>query len=232
MSLNIKKGNIFTTDKQTIVNTINCVGVMGAGLALECRLRYPDMHEKYKDYCDQNMIKIGSLWIYKTNNRLIMNFPTKKHWKDPSKKQYLHEGLKKFTQTYKSRGIESIAFPVLGSDKGGIPQDESLDIMEQYLSRIDLDIEIYIYDPEARDDIFGEVKDWLLSNNIQDISKATGIGTNYLETVTNALENPRIVQLNQLASVKGIGIKTLEKIYTVATNNKGSIEMISQKPLF
>ena len=161
-----------------------------------------------------------------------MNFPTKKHWKDPSKKQYLHEGLKKFTQTYKSRGIESIAFPVLGSDKGGIPQDESLDIMEQYLSRIDLDIEIYIYDPEARDDIFGEVKDWLLSNNIQDISKATGIGTNYLETVTNALENPRIVQLNQLASVKGIGIKTLEKIYTVATNNKGSIEMISQKPLF
>jgi hypothetical protein len=121
---------------------------------------------------------------------------------------------------------------VLGSDKGGIPQDESLDIMEQYLSRIDLDIEIYIYDPEARDDIFGEVKDWLLSNNIQDISKATGIGTNYLETVTNALENPRIVQLNQLASVKGIGIKTLEKIYTVATNNKGSIEMISQKPLF
>ncbi len=232
MSLNIKKGNIFTTDKQTIVNTINCVGVMGAGLALECRLRYPDMHEKYKDYCDQNMIKIGSLWIYKTNNRLIMNFPTKKHWKDPSKKQYLHEGLKKFTQTYESKGIESIAFPVLGSDKGGIPQDESLNIMEQYLSRIDLDIEIYIYDPEANDDIFVELKDWLLSNNIQDISKATGIGTNYLETVTNALENPRIVQLNQLASVKGIGIKTLEKIYTVATNKEGSTEMITQKPLF
>ena len=104
--------------------------------------------------------------------------------------------------------------------------------VSSYLKKLDLDIEIYIYDPEANDDIFVELKDWLLSNNIQDISKATGIETNYLETVTNALENPRIVQLNQLASVKGIGIKTLEKIYTVATNKEGSTEMITQKPLF
>lgn len=77
MPAKIITGNIFTTNCQTIVNTINCVGVMGAGIALECRLRYPDMHEKYIKLCMDNHIDIGLLWIYKSSDKWVLNFPTK-----------------------------------------------------------------------------------------------------------------------------------------------------------
>lgn len=66
MSVQIVTGNIFTSECQTIVNTVNCVGVMGAGIALECRLRYPEMHDKYIALCTERKINIGLLWIYKS----------------------------------------------------------------------------------------------------------------------------------------------------------------------
>ena len=77
MSLRVIDGNIFTSKCQTIVNTVNCVGVMGAGIALECRLRWPDMHTVYQDLCRQRQITIGKLWLYKSTDRWILNFPTK-----------------------------------------------------------------------------------------------------------------------------------------------------------
>jgi len=115
-----KKGNIFNTNCQTIVNTINCVGVMGAGIAYEFRLLFPELFEKYVNYCKENMIKVGTLWIYKIdkaklNSQIkfewILNFPTKNHWKYPTKTMYLEKGLQKFLDTYKDKGIKSIAFP-------------------------------------------------------------------------------------------------------------------------
>ena len=80
------------------------------------------------------------LWLYKSPKRWELNFPTKKHWKYPSKKDYLHACLEKFCDTYKEKGIESIAFPLLGADKGGISQEVSLSIMRSYLDKIDLEI--------------------------------------------------------------------------------------------
>ena len=76
--IDIIEGNIFTTKCQVIVNTVNCVGVMGAGLALECRLRYPDMYSLYVDLCNVNKIDIGMLWLYSSTEPWILNFPTKK----------------------------------------------------------------------------------------------------------------------------------------------------------
>ena len=80
--IEIRKGNIFTTECQTIVNTINCVGIMGAGIAYEFRLRHKDMFEKYQDFCNKSLINIGKLWIYKVNDKdirydNILNFPIK-----------------------------------------------------------------------------------------------------------------------------------------------------------
>ena len=134
MNINIIKGNIFTSQCKALVNTVNCVGVMGAGIAFEYRLRYPIMYEKYIQLCENKQISIGKLWLYKSEDKWVLNFPTKNHWKYPSKKKYLHSGLKKFVETYESKGIEAIAFPLLGADKGGIPQNESLEIMESYLN--------------------------------------------------------------------------------------------------
>jgi O-acetyl-ADP-ribose deacetylase (regulator of RNase III) len=216
MGVKVIQGNIFTSECQTLVNTVNCVGVMGAGIALECRLRYPVMHDKYVRLCDENRINIGMLWIYKTPERWILNFPTKRHWRYPSKVEYLHAGLEKFVTTFAQKEIRSIAFPLLGADKGGIPQEDSLKIMRGYLESVDLNIEIYRYDSRAKDDLYEKTKEWLLSQDIDRVSKATGLRKDYVVKVMNAIQSPSIVQLNQLARVDGIGIKTLEGIFNLA----------------
>lgn len=218
MSVKILTENIFTTACEVLVNPINCVGVMGAGIALEYRLRYPEMYTRYVALCEQNKIDIGLLWLYKGKDKSILNFPTKKHWKNPSKEEYLHEGLRKFVDTYKEKGIQSIAFPMLGADKGGIFPERSLNIMRTYLDPLDINIEIYQYDPNAKDDLFDSVKSWLLSRDIESITKETGLRKNYVTKVLEAIVQPEIRQLNQLGRVKGIGIKTLEKIFSVATD--------------
>lgn len=221
MAIKIIKGNIFTSKCQTLVNTVNCVGVMGAGIALELRLRYPEMHDRYVQLCEKNKINIGMLWVYKSPERWILNFPTKKHWRFPSKLEYLHAGLEKFLNTYEERAVQSIAFPILGADKGGISQEESLEIMTAYLETADLDIEIYKHDANAKDDLYEETKEWLLSQNIDRVSEATKLRKDYVAKVIDALQVSDIVQLNQLAQVNGIGIKTLEKIFNLA---RGSLD--------
>lgn len=218
MSVKIITGNIFTSNCQTVVNTVNCVGVMGAGIALEIRLRYPELYERYKQLCEGKKIDIGLLWIYKAPDRWVLNFPTKKHWKYPSKIEYLERGLEKFCESYKDRGISSIAFPVLGADKGGIPPEVSLEVMRNHLDGLDLNIEIYKYDPTAKDDLFDSTKTWLLSQQIEHISKAAGIQAHYVQKLMDAMRDPSIVQLNQLAKVDGIGIKTLERVYNFTRN--------------
>lgn len=211
--LTIKKGNIFTSQCQVIVNTVNCVGVMGAGIALECRLRYPEMFYQYAELCDKQKISIGKLWIYDTGDKKILNFPTKKHWKYPSKEEYLHAGLQQFSDSYQQKRIDSIAFPMLGADKGGMPEQKSKEIMMSHLDRLPINIEIYQYDRKAKDDLYDKTKEWLLLQDIDSISTELKIKKYYLEKVLNAMDDEDIVQLNQLSRVNGIGIKTLEKIF-------------------
>lgn len=141
----IKNRNIFDSQCQTIVNTVNCVGVMGKGLALEMKKRYPNMFDKYKDYCDKGLIDIGKLWLYKhSDDKWILNFPTKKHWKNSSEYEYIEEGMKKFVETYQEKGITTIAFPMLGCNNGGLEKDVVIQIMTKYLIKCDnLIVEIY-----------------------------------------------------------------------------------------
>lgn len=145
----IKNSNIFNSKCQTLVNTVNCVGVMGKGLALEMKKRYPLMFEQYKTFCDENLIDIGKLWIYnhiveKETVKKILNFPTKKHWKDSSEYDYIEQGMKKFVETYKNKNISSIAFPMLGCNNGGLNKDVVLEILTKYLIKCEnLIVEIY-----------------------------------------------------------------------------------------
>ena len=111
-------GNIFESPAQVIVNTVNTVGVMGKGIAKEFKRIYPDMFDKYRELCENQELNIGQLWLYKTSNKLILNFPTKKHWRSPSRTEYIEEGLKKFQEIYTKWGIHSIAFPPLGCGNG------------------------------------------------------------------------------------------------------------------
>ena len=142
----IERGKtIFESSAQTLVNTINCVGVMGKGLALEFKNRYPAMFDKYKSFCDKGVFKPGVLWIYKAEDgKWILNFPTKIDWRNPSEMSYIEEGLTKFVEIWKEKGITSIAFPLLGCNNGGLNPDEVIPLMEKYLNQCEgLDATIY-----------------------------------------------------------------------------------------
>jgi O-acetyl-ADP-ribose deacetylase (regulator of RNase III) len=229
--LRIISGNIFTSKCQTIVNTVNCVGVMGAGIALECRLRYPAMYEQYAALCKDGKIDIGTLWIYKATERWILNFPTKQHWKYPTKEEYLHAGLRKFMGTYEARGVESIAFPVLGAQNGGLEAARSIEIMESYLRDCHIRVEIYQYDPMAMDDLFDKFKDRMLNLGLEDLKNVTGLRSDYINRIRDALVNPNMRQLNQLAKVNGIGDKTLEKAFAFLRNEVGGTPGLQQRGL-
>lgn len=136
-------GDIFKSETQTIVNTVNCVGAMGAGIALEFKNRYPNMFLSYKKICNLNQLKPGLLHLYKKEEKWILNFPTKDHYKDPSTLKYIELGLIKFKETYKEKGITSISFPKLGCGKGGLDFKDVKPLMEKYLN-LDIDVKIYI----------------------------------------------------------------------------------------
>lgn len=141
--ISIVSGDLFNADVQTIVNTINCVGIMGKGIALEYKKRYPQMFYRYKELCDYKLIKIGSLWLYKNEDKWVLNFPTKDHWRNTTKIEYLELGLEKFIKTYKEKNITSIAFPLLGASNGKLDSDVSLKIMCYYLQECDIPILIF-----------------------------------------------------------------------------------------
>ena len=216
------KGNIFQSDKQTIVNTVNCVGVMGKGVALGFRLRYPEMYEKYKVFCQNKQLTVGKLWLYKPDNdsQWVLNFPTKIHWKYPSKMEYLELGLQKFVDSYKEKGITSISFPLLGTHNGGLDKIEVLNLMHKYLERCDIPIEIYEYDPDAPDELFEQFKKkW---NSLSPIEKKkAGIRTaKQIQTIDNALNDSEIKSMTSLTSLNGIGITTIEKCFGLVMGYK------------
>jgi O-acetyl-ADP-ribose deacetylase (regulator of RNase III) len=139
--------SIFESQAQTVVNTVNCVGVMGKGIAAQFRKRYPEMFRAYRDICEKKLLEPGTLWLWKAPDQWILNFPTKRHWRYPSKLEWIDAGLKKFVAEYETRGITEISFPRLGCGNGGLDWDEVRPIMEKHLSP--LPITTFVHDFEV-----------------------------------------------------------------------------------
>ena len=158
------QGDLFQSPAQVLVNTVNTVGVMGKGVALQFKRHFPEMYAKYRELCEKGDFSVGSLWLYKTPNKWVLNFPTKRPWRQPSRIEYVESGLKKFVETYSTMGIHSIAFPSLGCGNGQLDfRSQVQPLMEKYLQS--LPIEVFVY-PE-RDNAFVEhlqpeaMSDWL-----------------------------------------------------------------------
>ena len=218
-NITIINGNIFNTKAQTIVNTVNCDGVMGKGIALVFKLRYPLMFDIYCQHCDNGLIDIGKLWLYRgeSNAPWVLNFPTKKHWSDPSEYSYIEDGLSKFVTTYKEKGITSIAFPLLGANNGGLDKDKVLEIMVHYLKECDIPIEIYQYDPKAPDDLFELFKsNWtkLSFEKKKELLK----NTPRVETIDNALKSDNVHSMIALIDCPGIGLKSMAACFKYVMN--------------
>jgi len=138
------KGNLFQSPAQVLVNTVNTVGVMGKGIALEFKRLFPEMYRQYRELCELGQFQIGTLWLYKSNNKWVLNFPTKKHWRNPSRIEYIDAGLQKLADSYAELDIHSIAFPALGCGNGQLDFETQVKpLMEKYLRQ--LPIEVFVY---------------------------------------------------------------------------------------
>lgn len=122
------RGDIFSANAEALVNAVNCVGVMGRGIALQFRRAFPANYEAYKAACGRGEVRPGELFIYDieqfTNPRHIINFPTKDHWKDGSRMEYIDSGLEALVREVRRLGIRSVAIPPLGCGLGGLRWSE------------------------------------------------------------------------------------------------------------
>jgi len=144
--LTYRRTSVMDSPAQTLVNTVNCVGVMGKGIAKAFKDRYPAMFSAYKRICDQGMLEPGKLWLWQGPDHSVLNFPTKVHWRNPSQIEWIELGLKKFVESYESRGITSISFPRLGCGNGGLDWEVVRPLMEHYLAPLPIDILIHDYE--------------------------------------------------------------------------------------
>lgn len=137
-------GDLFTSKAQTLVNTVNCVGIMGKGIALEFKKRFPDMFKDYEECCKRKEVKLGKPYLYR---RLmlpwILNFPTKGHWRSVTKLADLERGLEYLLAHYKEWGITSLAVPPLGCGEGQLEWRVVGPTLYRYLSRMDIPVELY-----------------------------------------------------------------------------------------
>ena len=136
--------NLFDSPAQTLVNAVNTVGVMGKGVAKDFKLRYPEMYKRYREHCKAGRFQTGMLWLYKTPNKWVLNFPTKRHWRSASKLQWIEQGLSKFALTYSDRGVESISFPMLGCGNGGLDWQDVQPLMEHYLGKLAIPVYVHV----------------------------------------------------------------------------------------
>lgn len=119
-------GNLLAADVEALVNPVNTVGVMGKGLALQFKRAFPEVFASYERACGHDDVTTGKMHVVerRTPPRFIVNFPTKQHWRSPSKLEYIRDGLVDLIRTIESLGIRSIAIPPLGCGNGGLPWSE------------------------------------------------------------------------------------------------------------
>jgi O-acetyl-ADP-ribose deacetylase (regulator of RNase III) len=143
-----RKGNLLEDDAEALVNTVNTVGVMGRGIALAFKKVFPENYLLYRAACIAGEIRTGKLWIVRdssllTGEKLIINFPTKEHWRDPSTYAFVESGLLAMVDYLKHTPVKSMAIPPLGCGNGGLDWPVVKGMIEKYLSEIECDIRVY-----------------------------------------------------------------------------------------
>lgn len=222
------QGNIFESTCQVLVNTVNCVGVMGKGIALEFKHRFPKMYTSYVKICKQQLLKPGLLYLWTKSEPWVLNFPTKYHWRYPSKIEYIEAGLKKFSSTYKKHGISSIAFPELGTQSGKLDWPLVQEYMYRYLEPLpNLDIEIYHFDPHAEDTLFDKLYQKVHRFTLEDYMTQIGLNRRQAELLMNAMNRDSVRSMLDLQEIKGLGKTSFDQIYSFLENT--SLRIVTDK---
>ncbi|GEM90048.1 type II toxin-antitoxin system antitoxin DNA ADP-ribosyl glycohydrolase DarG [Oceanithermus desulfurans] len=145
-----RKGNVLEADVEALVNSVNCVGVMGRGIALQFKQAWPDNFKEYVKACSRKEVQPGKMFVYETgrltNPRYIINFPTKRHWRSKSRIEDIEAGLQALREEIAKRGIKSLALPPLGSGLGGLDWKEVRPLIENALKDL-RGVHIVVYEP-------------------------------------------------------------------------------------
>lgn len=140
-------GDLLKSDAQCLVNTVNCEGYMGKGIAYQFKLAYPKNNEDYVKSCKNGDLRIGRLHFFREKGKIIINFPTKDRWRENSKIEYIESGLNELILLIQKLKIISIAIPPLGSGNGGLIWADVKALIEEKLLIVSNDVDILIYEP-------------------------------------------------------------------------------------
>ena len=150
--IHYKSANLLESEADALVNTVNTMGVMGKGIALQFKNQYPNNYKLYVAACKAKEVKVGTLFVTEEisllgGKKIIINFPTKTDWRKPSEYSYIETGLQDLVKVIREKNIKSIAIPPLGAGNGGLDWNKVKRVMEKYLTNVNCDI--YIYQPNA-----------------------------------------------------------------------------------
>lgn len=204
-------GTVFNSGCNAMVNTVNCLGIMGAGIALEFKLRYPLMFLEYKEKCRNKQVIIGNVDYWKGNNGdIIINFPTKYDFRYPSRLDWIENGLINFVKTYKKMNLKSVAFPKLGVSHGELSWMEVQKIMERHLSSLEIDVIICL--DETRKPEGQELEMVNAFNNILTgkLSSKVRLNRKQLEKLDSCRP---ISRFRDLQEIESIGTGTYERLF-------------------
>lgn len=150
--ISFKTGDILKEDTEALVNTVNCVGVMGRGVALQFKKAFPENFESYAVACKRKEVQPGRMFVFTTgrltNPKYIINFPTKRHWRGKSRMEDIERGLVSLVEEVRTRNIRSIAIPPLGSGLGGLEWAEVRDHIERAMQKLG-DVAVVVFEPSG-----------------------------------------------------------------------------------
>lgn len=212
--MNIYQKSVFAALEEegikTIANTVNTMGVMGAGLALEFRLRYPEYFDDYHKRCASDLPGAGDVWLYRGSRGTpdIVSLFVKEDWKKPSKPEWIRKALERLSEIILSEGIERIALPLAGAGKGGVNPKISLSITEEVLK--DVPSEVYI----CLDKLPSETEKRMLSrlcsldiSALQKLGLTRAVSSRVIEALT------KVTRFREILSYPGVGIKSYETLF-------------------
>lgn len=151
--INYTQGNLLDAKVDAVVNTVNTVGVMGKGIALMFKEAFPENFKTYAAACKRGEVKVGQMFVTERNELIgpkwIINFPTKKHWRQPSRMEWVIDGLQDLKRVIEENNIRSIAIPPLGSGNGGLDWQDVRPCVEATLESLS-DVEVIVYEPTSK----------------------------------------------------------------------------------
>ncbi len=192
--IEFKTGNLLTEDAEALVNTVNCVGFMGRGIALQFKKAFPDNFKSYSAACKRKAVQPGQMFTYETgqltNPRYIINFPTKRHWRGKSRMEDIDAGLAALIEEIQAHNIRSIVIPPLGCGLGGLDWAEVRPRIERMLEKFS-DLRAIVYEP---DDSLTDAR-VNRSTNVPEMTTGRAVLVSLIDRYLRGLLNPFITLL-------------------------------------